>query len=90
MARGIAAGGRKNARLIVTGDHTTPVAYAEHTCEPVPCVVGGVIDAAEDEDRVMTDCATRFEETNIGMHGHMGRFPGLELMELVKYHARRR
>jgi 2,3-diphosphopglycerate-independent phosphoglycerate mutase len=93
IERGLAAGGRANTRLIVTGDHTTPVAYAEHTSEPVPLVIADIVETGDilhvtSKKTMKADGATQFEETDIGMHGCLGRFPGLELMKLIKHHVR--
>lgn len=97
---------------MVTGDHSTAISLADHTCEPVPLVVapvafgsggnGDTIDAdtgissatynklsAESADgyQWVPDATPEFDEAAIGVHGCLGRFPGLELMRIVKHYA---
>jgi 2,3-diphosphopglycerate-independent phosphoglycerate mutase len=90
MAGGLVAGGRDRVRIIVTGDHTSPVSYRDHSCEPVPCIVAPAAAALVDytaEAGWHADGVSRFEETDVGTHGCLGRFKGLELMSIVKHHV---
>lgn len=92
IAREIVTGGRGRVRLVVTGDHTTPVGFQEHSCEPVACVVGPAycVDSSlmgkAGDPTWRADRVSLFDEADIGMHGCMGRFKGLELIEIIKHH----
>ncbi len=64
--------------FVVTGDHSTPCYYKDHSFEPVPMLVcGNYAGAHKVADRV-----TRFEELDNG--GFLGRFPGLETMKIIR------
>lgn len=91
VAEGLVACGRGRVRLVVTGDHTTAVSFRDHTCEPVVCVVApaaSLVDSEHAEKAWFSDDATVFEETNVGMHGCLGRFGGLQLMLLLRFHIK--
>ncbi|KAG7402164.1 hypothetical protein PHYBOEH_005727 [Phytophthora boehmeriae] len=85
--------------IVVTGDHTTPVKYGDHTFEPVPFAIARVGAAherlehsksadkpASDNAAVpgpLTDEVTRFSELSAA-RGSLGRFAGDQVMKLVK------
>lgn len=54
--------------VCVTGDHTTPVKYGDHSHEPVPIVVGSV-------KGVPSDKSLKFDEITCS-RGRLGRFSG--------------
>jgi len=62
--------------LAVTGDHTTPIDYGDHTHEPVPVLFAGP-NVAKDE-------TTAFGEREAG-RGGLGRFSGRVLPMLLGY-----
>ncbi|KAF4322984.1 hypothetical protein JM18_000290 [Phytophthora kernoviae] len=85
--------------IVVTGDHTTPVKYGDHTFEPVPFAIARVGAAYERlqhsksagepasdnaaSSSPLTDDVTRFSELSVG-RGALGRFAGDQVMKLVK------
>jgi len=80
---------RYDVVLIVTGDHTTPTVFGDHTCEPVPIVFADVFNPAavnnmERPRYVASDDCNSFDEISAGSAGSLGRFPGIELMRLIK------
>lgn len=89
IAEGLVARGRGRVRLAVTGDHTTAVSFRDHTCEPVLCLVApaaSLVDIRLVDSAWFSDNATVFEETDVGMHGCLGRFSGLQLIPLLSHH----
>lgn len=60
--------------LLVTGDHSTPVTYGDHTGEPCPVLVWG--------PTVRRDLVTTFGET-AATQGGMGRIRGLDLVNIL-------
>lgn len=93
IADGLLEGGRDRVRLLVTGDHTTPVCFKEHSCEPVLCVVapvsyiGSAPSGTRRDGEWIADDVMSFDEADVGKHGSMGRFKGLELMKIIKHHV---
>lgn len=71
------AGLPKDTVLVVTGDHTTPVRYGDHTFEPVPFTICP-IDTTTSMDAVQS-----FDEQSAGL-GVLGRFPGQEVMQIIQ------
>ncbi|CEG44155.1 -bisphosphoglycerate-independent phosphoglycerate [Plasmopara halstedii] len=82
--------------IVVTGDHTTPVKYGDHTFEPVPFAIARVGAAYkrlqscrnasnpyESLAGPLTDEVTRFSEVAVAS-GALGRFSGDQVMKLVK------
>ncbi|KAH7479511.1 2,3-bisphosphoglycerate-independent phosphoglycerate mutase [Phytophthora ramorum] len=85
--------------IVVTGDHTTPVKYGDHTFEPVPFAIAraetayerlqhfedaeGVAGANNSSPGSLTDGVTRFSELSVA-RGALGRFAGDQVMKLVK------
>lgn len=86
IVNSLAGSGRAHAGIIVTGDHTTPVSYMDHTCEPVPFIVAPV--STESTCKCLqafgSDEVQAFNEVEIGMRGSLGRFPGVAIMSIVK------
>ncbi|OBZ83553.1 2,3-bisphosphoglycerate-independent phosphoglycerate mutase 1 [Choanephora cucurbitarum] len=64
--------------IIVTGDHTTPVLYGDHSCEPVPFLISSVNKSMKNGDSV-----TCFNEIDAAQ-GALGRFCGDQVMPLAK------
>ncbi|KAI9597294.1 2,3-bisphosphoglycerate-independent phosphoglycerate mutase-domain-containing protein [Syncephalis fuscata] len=64
--------------LCVTGDHSTPVLYGDHSCEPVPFTALRVDQMPLPPDNVAT-----FDEM-AAAHGGLGRFSGQDVMSLLK------
>lgn len=63
--------------IVLTGDHTTPVALGDHSCDPVPFVIHGVgFDLGADNVK-------EFDELSCSL-GSLGRFRGSEVMPLLK------
>ena len=62
--------------LAFTGDHTTPIDFGDHTCEPVPVMFVG--------PNVGQDETTAFGEREAG-RGGLGRFSGRILPMLLGY-----
>jgi 2,3-diphosphopglycerate-independent phosphoglycerate mutase len=83
--------------IVVTGDHTTPVKYGDHTFEPVPFAIARVGTAYERLQHVktagdsasapspgpLTDDVTTFSELAMAQ-GALGRFAGDQVMKLIK------
>ena len=61
--------------ICVTGDHTTPVKYGDHSHEPVPIVVGSV--------KGKSVCESKFDEIECAK-GKLGRFSGDQIIPLLK------
>ncbi|CAI5478963.1 unnamed protein product [Closterium sp. Yama58-4] len=104
--------------LCVTGDHSTPILYGDHTEEPVPLAICDLSDfihavpggeaavlgtdlspfpiptaatvAAEGVTgaNVAGDGVSRFSES-AAAKGSLGRFPGSEMMRIIKWWSRR-
>ncbi|KAI9486263.1 MAG: 2,3-bisphosphoglycerate-independent phosphoglycerate mutase-domain-containing protein [Benjaminiella poitrasii] len=64
--------------VVVTGDHTTPVHYGDHSCEPVPFVITKLKYPDHYKDSVDT-----YDEVSAGQ-GALGRFCGSQVMKLAK------
>lgn len=60
--------------IMVTGDHSTPVTYGDHTGEPCPVVIWG--------PPVRKDLVTTFGET-AASQGGVGRIKGLDVMNIL-------
>ncbi len=67
---------RKNTHLVLTGDHTTPIDYGDHTPDPVPVLFAG--------PNVCRDVTTTFGEREAG-RGGLGRWSGMVLPILFGY-----
>ena len=66
--------------VIVTGDHSTPVALRSHSWHPVPTIFWG--------KNVRPDATTGFGELNCAS-GSMGNFPAMSLLPQALAHAGR-
>jgi 2,3-bisphosphoglycerate-independent phosphoglycerate mutase len=72
----------------VTGDHSTPVLYGDHSFEPVPFVIS-ILPMEKQclhptiQTLFDTDCTQNFNEIDASK-GVLGRFPGSEVMPLIK------
>ena len=68
--------------ICVTGDHTTPVKYGDHSHEPVPIVLGTVKTSEN------LDASLKFDEITCSK-GRLGRFAGSEIVPLLlKYRSK--
>ena len=66
--------------ICITGDHTTPVVYGDHSAEPVPIVMGQVSKIQLGTNQVST-----FDELCCGQPDTaLGRFNGIEIVPLLK------
>jgi 2,3-bisphosphoglycerate-independent phosphoglycerate mutase len=61
--------------VCVTGDHTTPVKYGDHSHEPVPFVIGSA-------KTTNLNTALRFDEVHCAQ-GRFGRVTGDQLIPLM-------
>ena len=66
----------QTTHLAFTGDHTTPIDFGDHTCEPVPVMFVG--------PNVAQDATTAFGEREAG-RGGLGRFSGRVLPMVLGY-----
>jgi 2,3-bisphosphoglycerate-independent phosphoglycerate mutase len=66
--------------LAITGDHSTPAPMKAHSFHPVPLLVASPI--------AFVDRSTAFDEHQAA-NGHLGTFPGPELLGLLLAHAGR-
>lgn len=80
--------------IVVTGDHTTPVKYGDHTFEPVPVAIARVKNVAlggsSEESTAysplsspLVDGVQSFTELSVA-RGGLGRFAGDQLMDVIK------
>lgn len=82
--------------VVLTGDHTTPARIGDHTFEPVPFAVTlssnlmaiqKLQSDSNSNKRVLAlhlkDQVQKFDEVSCG-GGILGRFPGSEVMALIK------
>jgi 2,3-diphosphopglycerate-independent phosphoglycerate mutase len=79
--------------IVVTGDHTTPVKYGDHTFEPVPFAIARVgnafralassVAALPEESSPLIDEVASFSELSVA-RGALGRFSGDQVMEIIK------
>ncbi|KAI9491235.1 2,3-bisphosphoglycerate-independent phosphoglycerate mutase-domain-containing protein [Zychaea mexicana] len=74
--------GENEYTTIVTSDHSTPVLYGDHSCEPVPFCISRV-KYAMDPSLGQGDSVTRFEEVDAA-RGCLGRFCGSQMMTIAK------
>jgi len=81
------------AIIIVTGDHSTPVIFGDHSFEPVPFVIAPLalgqrkrIESIKPRKNILDlmseDTVCRFDE-NSASQGVLGRFTGAQVMPLV-------
>lgn len=81
----------RDVTIIITGDHTTPVLYGDHTFEPVPFAIARVSQASQclassssaSSDSPLIDSVSEFSEISVAQ-GALGRFAGDQVMELIK------
>eukprot|EP00762_Andalucia_godoyi_P007104 ANDGO_01837.mRNA.1 2 len=66
--------------LCVTGDHSTPCSFEDHSHEPVPFIIGRCTAASRWKT---TDPCTKFDEKSLAQ-GVLGRFTGDEVMPLLR------
>ncbi|KAJ5066644.1 cofactor-independent phosphoglycerate mutase [Anaeramoeba ignava] len=79
--------------VVVTGDHSTPANYGDHSCEPVPFAIGSVwnsiceLNGNQNEKRDFifgNDSIPMFSEIDC-CDGSLGRFPGSEIITIIKH-----
>lgn len=68
--------------IVVTGDHSTPVAFNEHSCEPVPFTIARISDVIGNTKEGPSDDVNVFSEID-SARGALGRFPGSQVMPLI-------
>lgn len=82
----------REVTIVITGDHTTPVLYGDHTFEPVPFAIARVSQAAQclssssstaSSGSPLVDSVSEFSEISVAQ-GALGRFAGDQVMELIK------
>lgn len=70
--------------LVVTGDHTTPISYGDHTHEPVVFAMGQVSKLYRTIKNKEPFKHT-FDEIHCGSHhARLGRFTGMDIMPMLK------
>ncbi|KFM26698.1 2,3-bisphosphoglycerate-independent phosphoglycerate mutase 1 [Auxenochlorella protothecoides] len=82
-------GGVGEYTIVVTGDHSTPVATMDHSCEPVPVAIAHLrhVEMGKPSSaQTFGDSVSSFDESAAGAGG-LGRFPGSQLMPLIKHFA---
>ncbi|KAL0490721.1 2,3-bisphosphoglycerate-independent phosphoglycerate mutase [Acrasis kona] len=67
--------------FIVTGDHSTPCLYKDHSHEPVPFVICGN-HVQDDSTFKFGDSASAFNEID-SARGLLGRFTGLQVFDII-------
>lgn len=69
----------RTIRLVITGDHSTPVQYGDHSFEPVPFTICSLpLTKSQATDNVHT-----FSEI-AAAQGYLGRFPGNQVMPILR------
>ncbi|KAI8338660.1 2,3-bisphosphoglycerate-independent phosphoglycerate mutase-domain-containing protein [Chlamydoabsidia padenii] len=68
--------------VIVTSDHSTPVLYGDHSCEPVPFCISRIKHAA-DSNTSTGDQVTLYDEISAAQ-GVLGRFCGDQVIPIAK------
>jgi 2,3-diphosphopglycerate-independent phosphoglycerate mutase len=70
-----------NYVLVVTGDHSTPCVYGDHSSEPVPFLISSLSSLRDSKGHIKKDFS--FNEIS-AVRGSLGRFPGSEVFEIIK------
>lgn len=68
--------------VAITGDHSTPLYFEDHTTEPVPCTISCKKAFHNHSQFFMKDQCTKFDEVEVAK-GKLGRFAGHSLMPLI-------
>ncbi len=68
--------------ISLTGDHSTPMYYGDHSFEPVPFTVSTKQSIIDDKPFFLADSVEHFDEVSAAQ-GVLGRFPGREVMKLM-------
>jgi 2,3-diphosphopglycerate-independent phosphoglycerate mutase len=66
--------------FIVTGDHSTPCLFKDHSHEPVPFLI--CANWLEDEQNTLRDSVQAFNEIDAAQGG-LGRFPGSQVFDII-------
>ncbi|CAO3632599.1 unnamed protein product [Cunninghamella blakesleeana] len=69
--------------ITVTSDHSTPVLYGDHSCEPVPFTISKVKHIIENNRNTTDDKVMSYDEINAGQ-GILGRFCGAQVIPIAK------
>ena len=68
---------------MLTGDHTTLAEVGDHSFEPVPFAISNIAACAQLEIVSSGDAVEKYSEID-AVRGHLGRFPGAEVMTLLQ------
>ena len=66
--------------IAVTGDHTTPVNFGDHTCEPVPFLIAKITNV---DSKPPNTKELKFDEIS-ACRGGLGRFNGMQVFPIIK------
>ncbi|KAL1933541.1 hypothetical protein VTP01DRAFT_7631 [Rhizomucor pusillus] len=69
--------------IIVTSDHSTPVLYGDHSCEPVPFCISRARYGISCPSNAFRDDVQQYNEVD-AFRGALGRFPGSQVMQIAK------
>ncbi|KAJ6229233.1 cofactor-independent phosphoglycerate mutase [Anaeramoeba flamelloides] len=78
--------------IVVSGDHTTPCGYKDHSFEPVPFTVSTIqrtynaLNGIQEKEEFVlgSDQVEKYDEISVS-RGQLGRFPGSEIIEMMKF-----
>jgi 2,3-bisphosphoglycerate-independent phosphoglycerate mutase len=71
---------QKSFIFVLTGDHTTPVSFGDHSFEPVPFMI---TDLHPNSPLSFNDPVESFNDLSCSF-GLLGRFQGMHVMTLIK------
>ena len=69
--------------IVITGDHSTPVLYGDHSFEPVPFTICSLPLSRQKA----TDNVDSFSEI-AAARGYLGRFPGSQVIPILQQYRR--
>ena len=67
--------------FVITGDHSTPCYYKDHSYEPVPLIISGNYLNLEQYPE-LTDSTKSFDE--VFSQGSLGRFTGAQVFDIIR------
>ena len=68
--------------IAITGDHSTPIYYGDHSFEPVQFTISTKQAMVDEKQMFLSDNVEHFDEVEASL-GCLGRFPGSEIMPLI-------